>query len=258
MEVCVSRVCLKKTEDVADTATVSDAIDDIFRKLRFNLSKSADIIVKPNIATAKVGGGVTTHPDVLECILAFLHRKGFKNVRVAESSWKGCRTENAFLTYKLHQICSRYGYEAVNLEKNAYDVRNGIRIFRDVLECDYIINVPVLKEHRMAKVSLGMKNMKGCIPDVEKVRFHVTGLHDHIFKLNRVITPDLTVMDAICGLRGGPFSGEVFCVGMIIASYDVVALDCFACSLLGIQPENVKHIRKAIENALGSRKYEIV
>ena len=110
----------------------------------------------------------------------------------------------------------------------------------------------------MARVSPGMKNMKGCIPDVEKVRFHVTGLHDHIFKLNRVITPDLTVMDAICGLRGGPFSGEVFCVGMIIASYDVVALDCFACSLLGIQPENVKHIRKAIENALGSRKYEIV
>ena len=28
MEVCVSRVCLKRTEDVADTATVSDAIDD--------------------------------------------------------------------------------------------------------------------------------------------------------------------------------------------------------------------------------------
>ncbi|MCW3136492.1 MAG: hypothetical protein N2V77_06115 [Canidatus Methanoxibalbensis ujae] len=44
-------------------------------------------------------------------------------------------------------------------------------------------------------------------------------------------------------MRGGPFSGEVFCVGMIIASYDVVALDCFACSLLGIQPENVKHIK---------------
>ncbi|MCW7078651.1 MAG: DUF362 domain-containing protein [Canidatus Methanoxibalbensis ujae] len=103
------------------------------------MSKNADIIVRPNIATAKVGGGVTTHPDVLECILAFLHRKGI--------------------------------------------------IFRDVPECDYN---KCAREHRMARVSPGMKNMKGCIPDVERVRFHVTGLHDHIFKLNRA--PDLTVM----------------------------------------------------------------
>ena len=42
MEVCVSRVCLKRAEDVADTATVSDAIDDIFRKLRFKNIVAAD------------------------------------------------------------------------------------------------------------------------------------------------------------------------------------------------------------------------
>jgi len=241
-----------------EAKSVRMAVREALEKLHFKLSKAAEVLVKPNIATAKVGGGVTTHPAVLDGVLAFLSEKGFKNVYVAESSWKGCPTEKAFNAYKLREICKKYGYDAINLENTAYDVHKGIRIFRKVLESDFIINVPVLKEHRIAKVSLGMKNMKGCILDIEKVRFHISGLHEHIFRLNKTITPNLTIMDAILGLKGGPFSGKAFKVGLIFASYDVVALDSFACSLLGVPVEKVKHIRRAIEEGLGSQKYELV
>ena len=85
-----------------ESKSVRMAVREALEKLHFKLSKAAEVLVKPNIATAKVGGGVTTHPAVLDGVLAFLSEKGFKNVCVAESSWKGCPTEKAFNLSLIH------------------------------------------------------------------------------------------------------------------------------------------------------------
>jgi len=86
-EIAVVRVCGEGEESRGvEAKSVRRAVREALEKLHFKLSRNAEVLVKPNIATAKVGGGVTTHPAVLDSVLAFLSGKGFKNVCVAESS----------------------------------------------------------------------------------------------------------------------------------------------------------------------------
>ena len=58
---------------------------------------SSVIAVKPNLVTpapAKFGG--TTHPEVVAGIIEFLQERGYRNIVVAEGSWVGDKTAEAF------------------------------------------------------------------------------------------------------------------------------------------------------------------
>ena len=50
----------------------------------------------------------------------------------------------------------------------------------------------------------------------------------------------------------GPTDGTPVKMDLIIAGTNVVATDATACRLIGVDPQNVKHIRKASEKGLGS------
>ena len=59
-----------------------------------------------------------------------------------------------------------------------------------------MINLSILKVYSQTTVTIGMKNLKGCITDQAKSRFHRLNLHQIIADLNTVIIPDLTIVDA--------------------------------------------------------------
>src|SRR5690606_36606024 len=108
-----------------------------------------------------------------------------------------------------------------------------IEVCAKVLEVDYLINMPDLKAHCQTKLTCALKNLKGCVPDKEKRRFHTLGLHRPIASLNKVIKSDLILVDGIIGDLTHEEGGTPVRLDRAIAGYDPVMVDAYAASLIG-------------------------
>ncbi len=126
-------------------------------------------------------------------------------------------------------------------------------IYRDVIEADVLINVPIAKHHSLARLSLGCKNMMGAI--LNPNRFH-QNLGQRIADLLSVVRPTLTVVDAVRILIAhGPTGGSLNDVretNTVIASHDTVAADAYAATLFGLTGADVAYIQKAADMGLGT------
>jgi len=115
-----------------------------------------------------------------------------------------------------------------------------------------IISVPTMKTHLLTNITIGMKNMYGTFPQRNKAKYHRFGISEVICDVNRAFTPTLTVIDGtVGGDAWGPLSCTPVYAQTVIASNDVVAADAVACQLMGYDPFNVVHLRRAHEEGLG-------
>lgn len=215
------------------------------------------IAIKPNLVTpspAEYGG--TTHPEIITGIIEYLKEHGFRQIVIAEGSWVGDRTEEAFTYCGYRDISRKYNIPLIDTQKEkGITHRCGgdkITICRCVEEWDYLINVPVLKGHCQTHVTCALKNLKGLIPNAEKRRFHTMGLHHPIALLNTVIRPDFIVIDHICGDPDFEEGGSPLIRNCIMASLDPVLTDAYACSLLGYRTDEVAYVGLAEKLGAGS------
>jgi len=186
------------------------------------------------------------------------------DVALGESSTAGDNTMIAFQITGMDKIAQKYGVKIIDFKKTPSvnkDVPLGkeikdVKIYQPIFEYDYFINVPILKIHGETTVTIGMKNLKGCIHDQEKHRFHRLNLHQCIVDLNTVIKPDLTIVDATtCSLQW-ELGGSPLQLDTIIIGENVLAIDMVAASLLGYSINEVKHIEIASKTGMGPADME--
>jgi uncharacterized protein (DUF362 family) len=97
-----------------------------------------------------------------------------------------------------------------------------------------------------------MKNMYGTFPQENKARYHRFGIEDVICDVNRAFTPNLTVIDGTVGGEGyGPLSCTPVNSQTVIASNDVVAADAVSCLIMGYDPFDIVHLKRAHDEGLG-------
>jgi uncharacterized protein (DUF362 family) len=109
-----------------------------------------------------------------------------------------------------------------------------------------------MKTHDVFPATLGVKNMKGIIKERDKKRSHIWGLAQCIVDLNKLVLPQVTTMDGTIGMEGlGPVNGEPVGLGLLCASYDVVAVDTVSSLIMGIDPESIEYLKLAREQGLG-------
>ena len=109
-----------------------------------------------------------------------------------------------------------------------------------------IINLPKLKTHVSAKITCGMKNLIGVLPDSEKRKVHILDVHESIADINKVFQPVLTVVDATTCMEGdGPTYGDKVDLGLIVSGKDTVATDKVCSQIIGLPWEEVKYLRLA-------------
>jgi hypothetical protein len=120
-----------------------------------------------------------------------------------------------------------------------------------MLEADFLINVPVLKGHCQTTMTCCLKNMKGCIPDSEKRRYHNIGLHKPIAALNTILKPQLHVIDGICGDPTFEEGGNPVQRDCIMLGTDPVLLDSYGATLLGYDPQKIEYLRMAAGLGIG-------
>jgi len=140
-------------------------------------------------------------------------------------------------------------------------------IYRDMIECDVLINVPIAKVHGSTGLTLAGKNLMGCTSN--RSRMHNLGLSRSIAELNAKLKPELTVLDAIRILvKHGPTGGSLADVrrkDVVIACKDWVAADAYATRLFGKTPAYVPYLAAAAKMGLGKasltgltiKKYEV-
>jgi len=127
------------------------------------------------------------------------------------------------------------------------------KAFKDALEADVLIDVPIAKHHGSARLTLGMKNLMGLILDRGAIH---NNLGQRIADLAVLFRPKLTVVDAILMLmRHGPSGGnldDVKKMDTIIVSPDIVAADSYATTLFDLQPFDIEYIKAASRMGLGN------
>ncbi|MBQ6456194.1 MAG: DUF362 domain-containing protein [Mogibacterium sp.] len=212
------------------------------------------IAIKPNLVTpAPACFGGTTHPEIIAGIIEFLQERGYRNIVIAEGSWVGDETREAFEYCGYNALARQYGITLIDMQQEKGSVIDCAGEMLSVCDCvrewDYLINVPVLKGHCQTNITCALKNLKGLIPNTEKRRFHTMGLHTPIAHLNAGIRPDFIVIDHICGDLSFEEGGDPVTRNCIMTAVDPVLVDSFVCSLLGYETEDVPYI--GMSEALG-------
>lgn len=223
--------------------------------------KNSLIGIKPNLVVAKPAElGATTSPELVEGVIQYLTSNGYHNLLILEGSWVGDRTSLAFEVCGYEELSKKYDVPLIDLQKDKY--RNyqveetTISVCKQAMDLDYLINMPVLKGHCQTNITCALKNMKGCIPDTEKRRFHTMGLHRPIAYLNKVLKQDLIIVDGIIGDLNFEEGGNPVQMNRIILGKDPVLVDAYVAQLLGYHIKEIPYIEMAEELKIGSSQID--
>jgi hypothetical protein len=122
-----------------------------------------------------------------------------------------------------------------------------VRFNSDILNSDFVVDLPVLKTHSQTIVSLGIKNLKGMIDIASRKKCHNTrpqkDLHFWISKLADKMPPMFTLLDGIYTAERGPnVDGTMHRSNILVASADVLSADLIGAKVLGYEPTQVPYL----------------
>lgn len=228
---------------------IESSVYKALEKLSYSPSRK-NVFLKPNIVAAhKPGAPYITNPRVVAGIIDYLRDKGAEEIVIGEGS-AGKESGEAFRVSGYSKLCLRKKVQFIDLhnaervEVKLKDAR--ISLPRIVFESEYI-NVSKLKTHVQTTVSLGLKNQKGLLSAEDRKFFH-KNLHERIADLALAVRPALSVIDATSGIEGngpGRLGKEVKGINLVICGTDFLQTDFIGATLMGIDPCQVKHLKKA-------------
>ena len=255
----MSRVAI--IEGTRPVETTVKALEMIGSDLDGILSERKPILIKPNyINSEHPSTGITTDSRVIEGTVKFLRGRETEEIIIGEGSGWG-DTFQAFKVAGVDAVAERWGVKLVDLNKDEIiEVETPtplalrkIKVAKTALE-SAIISVPKLKPHRIATVTLSLKNMMGAL--ASKGSMHRGNLSKNIADLASILTPSISVVDGIIAGEGHETSGNPVEMNLIIAGTDPVAVDAVGAAVMGIPPTEVKHLLFAEKKGLGTCNLE--
>ena len=232
-----------------------------------DVSRDSKVFIKPNFCLWHEGVdfpkyGVLTTARMIEDMVILLKEHGVKDITMLEGIVEIERSTESTLQLVakgmgLDILAERYGVKMIDVMKGSFaKVTAGdvtLSVNRDILDADYVINMPVLKTHTQAIVSLGIKNLKGVLNIASRKKCHNAdhsiGLDYHLAKLPDMLSPSLTILDGIYTLERGPlYTGRAHRSNIIVASKDLISADKVGAIILGFTPQSIPYIALAAEN----------
>lgn len=225
--------------------------------------KGARVVIKPNISWDRTPEqGANTHPLLVKAMVKLCLAAGASKVMIFDRTCNDCR--RSYVTSGIQAAVEslkdpRATCSFVDDRKFVpVKIQNGKGIaewefYKDALDADCYINMPVAKHHVIAKLTIGVKNIMGIVGG-KRGQLHQS-LAQKVADLNTVVKPKLTIVDATrILLRNGPSGGKLDDVKelhTLIASPDVVAADAYATTLFDKAPDSLETTRVAAEMGLG-------
>ncbi len=219
------------------------------------------IVIKPNfLAPATPESAILTNPFVVRAVVEYVLEKGAKPV-IADSQAVG----------SFSRILKTGGFatalEGLDVEFREFrrsvlvdigEPFGKIEMAADALEADVLINLPKLKTHCQMLLTLGVKNLFGCIVGLRKPEWHLrAGVDRDMFarllvQIYAVVKPSVTILDGILAMQGqGPGrSGKPRELNVLMASDNALALDMAVCRMFGLGPDELPTNRMASKMGL--------
>ncbi|MCX8010363.1 MAG: DUF362 domain-containing protein, partial [Ignavibacteria bacterium] len=201
-----------------------------------------------------------THPKLVAQIVKRCYEAGAKEVLVFDHTCDNW--QKAYRNSGIESAVKNVGGKIVPGNSDTYyqkvTVPNGkslkeTQVHELILEADVFINVPILKNHSSAKLTMGMKNLMGIVWD--RRYWHANDLHQCIADFTAYRLPDLNIIDAYYVMkRNGPrgvSTDDVVMMKTQLLSRDIVAVDSAGAKLFGYEPKDIPHIQYASEKKLG-------
>ncbi|NLV67549.1 MAG: DUF362 domain-containing protein [Spirochaetes bacterium] len=230
------------------------------------IKKGGSVLIKPNIGWDRTPEyGATTNPDLVAAVVRECYTAGAAKVYMFDHTcdqWQACYKKSG-----MQATAVKAGAELVPASSSGYFVKTSIpggRVLKEAqvhklfLECDSIINIPVLKHHSSTVLTASMKNLMGVVWD--RGEWHRAGLHQCIADFSTLRRPDLVIIDGWRVMtRNGPRGysvSDVQNMKYLFMSADPVAADSAAAMVLaqstGIKnPTDIRYIKIAGSMGLG-------
>ena len=207
------------------------------------------VLLKPNLLTgSRPTKECITRPEIVYCVAQLVKEAGgkpFLGDSPAFGSAKGVAKANGYLP-----LCEDLDLPIVEFKGQRYQTENDnfnhLRLSKEAMDADVVINLPKVKSHTQLTMTMGVKNLFGCVPGKMKAWWHLEAGKDKdrfgemLVETAKAIAPNLTIIDGIIGHEGnGPSGGEPRKLGVLGASPNVFALDRAFIEIVNVNPELV-------------------
>lgn len=267
----VEKVVVEKVPPTRSDEELKASITNIIQSLggmeKF-VKKGQNVVIKPNVVAdhglmgGVYKGGVVTNVGLVRALIEVLLPVAGK-VTVAEGA-----SINRDETAKLFAL---YGYDRlaeIDTKKVSLVDLNADRMVRKTVprgkrmlsreipvtleQADVIINLPVMKTHFAAFVSLSVKNLQGAIGPLEKYMSHFFGLWQNLVNTHHLVKPKLVIVDGLMAQEGfGPVTGTEKTMNLLIGGTNPVAVDAVTTRIMGLDPVLSPPIMVAYMQGLG-------
>ena len=252
----IERVAIEKISETQTDVAIKTALKGLIDKLgglnRF-VKPGQIVAIKPNVVAdhgLKDGvytGGVVTDIRLVKALIELLLPIAGKVIIAEGSSINRSQTAKQFAHYGYDRLVdldpAKVSLVDLNIDKLVEKpVPRGKRMLSRKIpltleRADVIINVPVMKTHFAALVSLSVKNLQGAIPPIEKYMSHFFGLWQNLVNTHHLVKSDLIIIDGIVGQEGfGPVLGTPKTMNLLIGGTNPVATDAVTMRIMGFDP----------------------
>jgi uncharacterized protein (DUF362 family) len=223
-----------------------------------NFIKSGQtVLIKPNVNSGEAYPA-STNPEVLYEVIKMVWERDPKRVIVGDRSnyrrntreeMKKAGIDKAILEAKAELVTfDDMNWRFVN-PTNSVNWETGYHLAEMIFQADHIINVPVIKTHRLGWYTMSMKNLVGIIPGKDRVFMHskldsmkaaekqqaanYSAFAKMIAEIGLTVTPSLNIMDGTKAfVSEGPSRGDIVEPKLIVASRDRIATDVTGLGIL--------------------------
>lgn len=218
-------------------------------------------VIKLNLTYPTYLPGVVNAPAFVEGLCRWASDRGVRLSLIEGDGGNGSYSaQDTFDGNGVSQIAKKYGAKCVSISETPWEWREtqvadrAIRLpyspFFKHRDFDRFITAPLFKNHIFTTVTLGMKNLWGCIPDAYRMYYHYQ-LDDGIVALCKELQPDFAIFDGLIAMRGrGPMEGQPLDMNVVMVSSNVGAGEAASLELMGIPLKSVRHLLIARDEGL--------
>lgn len=227
-------------------------------------------IIKPNICADVVKTEfAVTDVKVVEALMTLILKENRNlSIKIVESDSESKFADEAFekFGYKsLEEKMRKLGFDVslVNLSHSpTFPVKLDGLYFKNpelpnlITGAKYFVSIAVAKTHDLTLITGALKNLFGLLPRKDQSFYHAS-INAVIVDLNRLIKPDLCIVDARVGLEGweGPKARRL---NTFILGKKPVCVDATMARIMGFKPEKIRHLVEAEKYGLGSLNPKIL
>jgi uncharacterized protein (DUF362 family) len=229
-----------------------------------DLRPTGRTLVKPNlVASGQLFTHAHTRAEFAEGVLLALRDRDdgrMTELAVGERSGVTIPTRFSYAGADYNRVIRRTGARRYCFEEERQvevplghegRLRDYVFVPQSVVSADFLVNCPKFKAHPWTTVSFSMKNFIGIQDDRHRLIDHDHHLNAKVVDLQHVVQPRFIALDGIVAGQGPMLTPVPFDLQLIVMGDNQVAVDAVCCTIAGVDPGTVEHVRSAHDHGLG-------